>query len=161
MNGIEGVLGQATAQGIVNAEQAAQLLRLFRDTALASPSVGPSFSMANVLHYGGGLMAIGSTSLLLHYGWKLFKGTPSAGNHIGGGGVGLLAVSGAYGALGLAATHYLVKNNEPVAAGVVGAFVVCLAPIATFGVQEMTGFLGLPSSSGSLEAPDYAKCVTP
>lgn len=41
MNGIEGVLGQATAQGIVNAEQAAQLLRLFRDTALASPSVGP------------------------------------------------------------------------------------------------------------------------
>lgn len=42
--------------------------------------------MANVLHYGGGLMAIGSTSLLLHYGWKLFKGTPSAGNHIGGGG---------------------------------------------------------------------------
>jgi len=144
MNGIEGVLGQATAQGIVNAEQAAQLLRLFRDTALASPSVGPSFSMANVLHYGGGLMAIGSTSLLLHYGWKLFKG------------VGLLAVSGAYGALGLAATHYLVKNNEPVAAGVVGAFVVCLAPIATFGVQEMTGFLGLPSSSGSLEAPDYA-----
>jgi hypothetical protein len=29
--------------------------------------------------------------------------------------VGLLAVSGAYGALGLVATHYLVKNNEPYA----------------------------------------------
>lgn len=125
MNGIEGVLGQATTQGIVNAEQAAQLLRLFRDAALASPTVGPrsicplhtsfvppppqchqrripfflfiylncmcvlfenSFSMANVLHYGGGLMAIGSTSLLLHYGWKLFKGTASAGNSYRGGG---------------------------------------------------------------------------
>jgi hypothetical protein len=46
-----------------------------------------SFSMANVLHYGGGLMAIGSTSLLLHYGWKLFKGTPSAGNSCRGGGM--------------------------------------------------------------------------
>jgi hypothetical protein len=39
----------------------------------------------------------------------------------------------------------------------VGAFVVSLAPIVTFAVQEMTGFLGIPKRSGHLDAPDYAR----
>ncbi len=88
----------------------------------------PGLRLTHVLYYLGGLIAIGAMSLFMTLGWERF------------GGWGLLCVALAYASGGLWLTrHLLGPRSQPVAAGIVAAFVVALTPLAVYGLQSGLG----------------------
>ena len=117
-------LDAAVAQGVLKAEQA-QKLWLFmterhKDT--------PSFRFTHILYYLGGLIAIGAMTLFMNLGWERF------------GGWGLLLIALAYAVAGLALTEHFRRRGLTIPAGICGAFVVALTPLAIYGLQAGLGY---------------------
>jgi len=118
-------LRQAVDRGILDAGQAERLWAFLE----ASASDTPGFRFTHILYYLGGLMAMGAMSLFMTLGWESF------------GGWGLLAISAAYAAAGLALTENLLHARRlPVPAGITATFVVALTPLAVYGFQEGMGW---------------------
>ncbi|WP_229008193.1 hypothetical protein [Methylophilus sp. Leaf408] len=118
------LLEKAVQQHLISSEQSEQLWQFLN----AQMKDTPSFRFTHILYYLGGLLGIGAMTLFMTLGWERF------------GGWGLVAISVAYAVAGLVFTDYLFKRKLLIPAGLCGAFVVALTPLAIYGLQSAMGF---------------------
>lgn len=114
----------AVTEEIISQQQADSLFTFLR----ALPSTGPGFDFTHVLYYMGGLVAIGAMTLFMNLGWEKF------------GGWGIFCISLAYGGVGLMLAGKFQKKGHAIPAGICAAFVVALAPLAIYGLQQAMGW---------------------
>ena len=117
-------LDAAVARSILTAEQADRLWGFLGEAGRDTPG----FRFAHVLYYLGGVVAIAAMTLFMTQGWERFGGT------------GIFVIAVVYGAIALALTAYLIRRGHPIPAGLTGALVVALVPLAVYGAQVMLGF---------------------
>lgn len=118
------LLSQAVKEKIINAKQADSLFQFLK----AKSHDSPSFTLTHILYYFGGLLAIGAMTLFMNLGWEAF------------GGWGIFILSVLYGVLGLWLTSVFQKKNLVVPAGICATFVICLTPLAIYGLQHAMGW---------------------
>jgi len=116
-------LEAAVQQNIITSEQAQSLFEFLS----AESHHTPTFSFTHVLYYLGGLIAIGAMTLFMNLGWESF------------GGAGIVAISGLYAAIGLKLTQSFSRKQLSIPAGICATFVVCLTPLAIYGLQQWMG----------------------
>lgn len=113
----------AVAKEIIHPEQAEALYAFLS----AQSQDTPKFTFTHVLYYLGGLIAIGAMTLLMNLGWESF------------GGAGILAISILYAGVGLKITQSFAGKGLAIPAGICATFVVCLTPLAIYGLQQWLG----------------------
>ncbi|MGM0564232.1 MAG: DUF2157 domain-containing protein [Pseudomonadota bacterium] len=113
-------LQDAAEQNIISREQADSLLEFIR----TSNANTPGFSFTHVLYYLGGLVAIGAMTLFMNLGWESF------------GGAGIFMIALLYAGVGLKITNVFVSKGLHIPAGICATFVVCLTPLAIYGLQH-------------------------
>lgn len=116
-------MNKAVDAKIITQKQLEQLLEFIK----TQPNQSPAFNLSNVLYYLGGLIAIGAMSLFMTLGWELF------------GGFGIFFICICYGILGLALTHIFQQRHYSIPAGICATFVICLVPLAIYGLQVGLG----------------------
>lgn len=114
---------EAVEKEIISAEQAAALAALWQQR----PQNEPRFSLTHVLFYFGGLVAIGPMTIFMGLGLQSF------------GGAGIVAIAALYALVGLILTHRLARQNLAIPAGICAAFVMCIVPVAGYGVLLWSG----------------------
>lgn len=120
-------IDRAADEGLLSPEQADRLW-----TFLAEQHKDrPGFHLTHILYYLGGLIAIGAMSLFMTLGWERF------------GGWGLFCIALGYAAIGLWLLHLFIRHELVIPAGIMGAFVVALTPLAIYGLQHALGFWGV------------------
>jgi hypothetical protein len=129
----------AVAEEIISEGQAHNLY----DFLKALPSTGPSFDFTHILYYMGGLIAIGAMTLFMNLGWENF------------GGWGIFFISLAYAGVGLKLTGNFQQKGHTIPAGICATFVVALAPLAIYGIQQAMGWW--PDESTYREYHRYIK----
>lgn len=118
-------LMEAAERGLISVEQAAALWGFLGERNREVPS----FRATHILYYLGGLIAIGAMSLFMTLGWEAF------------GGWGIFAIALTYGLGALWLTGFLLERKGlPIPAGILGALVVALTPLAIYGLQEGLGW---------------------
>lgn len=118
-------LDRAAERGVITPEQVAPLWAFLAE----STADVPSFRFGHILYYVGGLIAIGAMTLFLNLGWERF------------GGFGLFAIALAYAAAALALVEFFLRRKQlRIPAGIMGAFVVALTPLAIYGLQLALGY---------------------
>ena len=117
-------LDLAVAEEIISQDQSDKLF----DFLKTLPSTGPSFDFTHVLYYMGGLIAIGAMTLFMNLGWESF------------GGWGIFFISLAYAGVGFKLAENFQKKGLAIPAGVCATFVVALAPLAIYGLQQAMGW---------------------
>ncbi len=116
-------LVEAVSRGLISAAQADDLWAFLS----AHAQERPALRLTYVLYYLGGLIAIGAMTLFMNLGWERF------------GGWGLFFIALAYAGGGLWLTRYWLACRLPIPAGIAGAFVVSLTPLAIYGLQVALG----------------------
>jgi len=116
-------LEQAAAENIISYEQAEVL---YDYLANRSQDV-PKFTFTHVLYYLGGLIAIGAMTLFMNLGWESF------------GGAGIFFISLLYAGVGLKISNSFAVKGLNIPAGICATFVVCLTPLAIYGLQQWLG----------------------
>src|SRR5690554_4415629 len=116
-------LDVAVEKNIISAAQADALYKLIE----AQRQDTPGFTFTHVLYYLGGLIAIGAMTLFMNLGWESF------------GGIGVLSLSLLYAAIGLTLTNVFAAKRLTIPAGICATFVVCLTPLAIYGLQQWLG----------------------
>ena len=116
-------LDAAARENIISFQQA-EVLYQFLAT---QPSANPKFTFTHVLYYLGGFIAIGAMTLFMNLGWESF------------GGAGILSISMLYAAVGLILTNRFSARGLIIPAGICATFVVCLTPLAIYGLQQWLG----------------------
>src|SRR5262245_28890325 len=91
----------------------------------------PKFDAAHVLYYFGAMIIIGAMSFFMTLGW----------DSLGGGFV--LGVSCAYAAVFAFVGWRLWNRGLRVPAGLLVTIAVCMAPLAIYGLERVTGFWAL------------------
>lgn len=124
MNITREMMDKAVEAKIITAEQLEKLSEFIKN----QPHQNPGFNLTNVLYYLGGLTAIGAMSLFMNLGWELF------------GGWGIVFLCLCYAMLGLALSHVFQRKGYLVPAGICATFVVCLIPLAIYGLQKGMGW---------------------
>ncbi|EHL30789.1 hypothetical protein [Legionella drancourtii] len=124
MNITRETMNKAVAAKIITQEQLEQLIQFIKQ----QPGQSNGFNLTNVLYYLGGLIAIGAMSLFMTLGWELL------------GGWGILFISLCYAILGLSLTHLFAHKELTIPAGICATFVVCLTPLAIYGLQQGMGW---------------------
>lgn len=119
-----GVLNKAVDANIISREQANVLFEFLQ----RQPEQGPAFNLTNVLYYLGGLLAIGAMTLFMNLSWEAF------------GGWGMFYLSVLYAILGLCLAAVCQKRDLHVPAGICATFVICLTPLAVYGLQVAMGW---------------------
>lgn len=117
-------LHKAAAKDIISSSQAEALYEFLS----AQPHPQPSLTPTHALYYFGGLIAIGAMTLFMNLGWEQFEGA------------GIFFIALLYAALGLIFTHRFAAKSLPIPAGICATFVVCLIPLAVYGLQQWWGF---------------------
>jgi len=118
-------LDAAARAGLIQPDQAQPLWQFLQ----GRPRERAGFRAAHILYYLGGLIAIGAMTLFMTLGWQRF------------GGAGLLVIALAYGAAATAAAQGLLKRQQlPIPAGILATLVVCLVPLAVYGLQDLLGW---------------------
>ena len=112
-------LNDAVQEQIISERQADKLFNYLT----LHPDASPQFNFTHVLYYLGGLIAIGAMTLFMNLGWEAF------------GGAGIFFISLLYAGIGLKLTNSLERKNLLVPAGICATFVVCLSPLAIYGLQ--------------------------
>ena len=123
MNLSRQTLQEAVEKNILSAEQADQLADFLKN----NPNQGPRFDFTHVLYYLGGLIAIGAMTLFMNLGWESFGGT------------GIVFISLLYAGIGLKFTNQFASKGLTIPAGICATFVVCLTPLAIYGLQQAMG----------------------
>ena len=118
-------LEQAAEQNIISTSQIEPLYQFLAEDAKNIPQ----FNFTHILYYFGGLVAIAAMSLFLGLSWESF------------GGGGIVAICLVYAAVGLGLTQYFANKGASIPAGICATFVVCLVPLAIFGVQDLFGMV--------------------
>ena len=113
----------AVVEGVLPRTQADRLQAYFNSL----PDVGPRLCVTHVLYYVGGLIAIGAMTLFMSLGWETF------------GGWGIVVICWVYASLGLWLAAFLQRRAYGIPAGICAAFVVCLTPLALYGLQQGLG----------------------
>ncbi len=116
-------LDKASEENIISPQQAKALYQFL---SCHSRNV-PKFTFTHVLYYLGGLIAIGAMTLFMNLGWESF------------GGAGILSISAIYAAVGLKITNTFSAKKLIIPAGICATFVVCLTPLAIYGLQQWLG----------------------
>jgi hypothetical protein len=116
-------LNDAAEENIITPHQAQALYEFLS----AQSKDVPQFTFTHVLYYLGGFIAIGAMTLFMNLGWEFF------------GGAGILSISVLYAAVGLKITNSLAKKGLSIPAGICATFVVCLTPLAIYGLQQWLG----------------------
>lgn len=118
------MMDKAVAEHIISQEQAHNLIEFLKNL----PDQSPGFNLTNVLYYFGGLIAIGAMSLFMSLGWELY------------GGWGIFFLCLCYATLGLALAHRFRDTGFKIPAGICATFVICLTPLAIYGLQKGMGW---------------------
>lgn len=116
-------LTEAVAEKIISYEQAKSLFEFFNSNI----DEVPRFNFTHILYYFGGLIAIGAMSIFMTLGWDSF------------GGKGIVLISIAYAILGLKIANIFAVKKLVIPAGICATFVVCITPLAIFGIQQWLG----------------------
>jgi hypothetical protein len=116
-------LNDAAEENIITPHQAQALYEFLS----AQSKDVPQFTFTHVLYYLGGFIAIGAMTLFMNLGWEFF------------GGAGILSISVLYAAVGLKITNSLAAKGLTIPAGICATFVVCLTPLAIYGLQQWLG----------------------
>ena len=132
------LLKQAEQQGLLQPEQIEPLWQFLQQATADRPG----FRASHLLYYFGGLLAIGAMTLFMTLGWEQF------------GGGGLIVICLIYAVAGLAVTEHLLGRQLPIPAGICATFVLTLAPLLVYGVQQLCG-----QWSGELEYRDYHRYI--
>jgi hypothetical protein len=114
-------LNEAIEKKIITIEQSTALIQL---EILKN---GESFSLANILYYLGGVIAIGAMTIFMNLGWEEF------------GGIGVALISLLYAFIGISLANEFKSNNYNVPSAICCVFVICLTPLAVYGVQQALG----------------------
>jgi len=118
-------LQAAVGRGLISEAQATQLWALLEEQSKDRPA----FTFTHVLYYLGGLIAIGGMTFYVTFGWDRL------------GGAEIFFIAAVYALVGLVATHYLLEKMQlAIPAGLTGAFVVALTPLAVYGLQVWFGW---------------------
>lgn len=129
----ENDLQEAARSGVITAQQAAALWRLWAQVKAPAPGLGhavasgPRFGFVNVLYYLGGMVAIGAMSLFMTLGFQA----------MGVKGLLLIGLAYAFGALKVA-DHFKAKGLA-VPAGLLGTLAVVLVPLILWCLQSLAG----------------------
>ncbi len=118
------MIAQAVQAKIITEEQAKNLIEFIKNL----PEQTPGFNLTNVLYYFGGLIAIGAMTLFMNLGWELF------------GGWGIFYLSVCYALLGLGLCSQFNGKGYVIPAGICATFVICLTPLAIYGLQKGMGW---------------------
>ncbi|HLV48687.1 MAG TPA: DUF2157 domain-containing protein [Aliidiomarina sp.] len=129
-------LGDAVTENIISTEQADALFAFFQTQSQDAPK----FSATHVLYYLGGCIAIAAMTLFMSLGWESL------------GGAGIVLISLVYAAIGLKCTNILSAKRLNVPAGICATFVVCLTPLALYGLQQ---WLGVWPARDVYQAPNW------
>lgn len=116
-------LDDAVKENILSTEQSENLIAFLKKQ---SPN-GPSFDFTHILYYLGGMIAIGAMTLFMNLGWESY------------GGLGIVFISLLYAAIGLKLTNSFNAKGYDIPAGICGAFVIALTPLAVYGLQQALG----------------------
>lgn len=116
-------LTEAVDKDIISHQQANTLFEFLKEQHKDQPQ----FTFNHVLYYLGGLIAIGAMTLFMNLGWESF------------GGAGIVLISVLYAAIGLKLTHVFSAKSLSIPAGICATFVVCLTPLAIYGLQQWLG----------------------
>ena len=116
-------LDNAVTANILSAKQAEQLFAFLKQQNQHTAH----FSFTHILYYLGGLLAIGAMTLFMNLGWEQFGGT------------GIVALCSVYALCGILLTHHFSNKQLAIPAGITATFVVCLTPLAIFGLQQAFG----------------------
>ena len=116
-------LTNAASANIISVQQADDLYRFLQTQ---DPN-NARFSFTHVLYYLGGLVAIGAMTLFMNLGWETF------------GGAGIVCISLLYAAVGLLFSQKFAARNLHIPAAICATFVVCLTPMAIYGIQQWLG----------------------
>lgn len=119
----QAMIKDAADQHIITEEQGQALIAFCQQ----HPQAGTSFSFANVLYYGGGLVAIGAMTVFMTLGWEQF------------GGAGILTLSLLYMLAGVWLTNQFEQRQLNVPTALTATFVVALTPLAVYGLQHALG----------------------
>jgi hypothetical protein len=123
MNITKQKLLEAVEANILSAEQANALIEFFS----THPNEGTRFDFTHVLYYFGGLIAIGAMTLFMSLGWESF------------GGAGIVFICLLYAGIGLSLTNNFNRKGLIIPAAICATFVVCLTPLAIYGLQQVMG----------------------
>lgn len=123
MNITKKQLDGAVDENILTARQADALFQYLRQQTQDVPK----FTFTHVLYYMGGFIAIGAMTLFMNLGWESF------------GGAGIVFISLLYAGIGLYLAQTFGAKNLAIPAGICATFVVCLTPLAIYGVQQWAG----------------------
>lgn len=118
------MLERAAEAGLLERSQVEPLHQFLGEKAQQAPR----FDFTHALYYLGGLIAIGALTLFMNLGWEEF------------GGWGILSISLVYAAAGLLLTNRFRDAGRAVPAGICGAFVIALCPLAIYGFQQGMGW---------------------
>lgn len=113
-------LAEAADKNIISHQQADSLFQFFNEQGQDKPK----FTFNHVLYYLGGLIAIGAMTLFMNLSWESF------------GGAGIVLISILYAAIGLKLTDVFSAKKLSIPAGICATFVVCLTPLAIYGLQQ-------------------------
>lgn len=116
-------LKKAVDKNIISLQQADALYEFL----IAQPESVPRFTFTHVLYYLGGLIAIGAMTLFMNLGWESF------------GGAGIFFISLLYAGIGLKLSNSFSSKHLIIPAGICATFVVCLTPLAIYGLQQYIG----------------------
>ncbi len=116
-------LEDAVNENILTTDQSNKLFDFLKN----QPETGPSFDFTHVLYYVGGMIAIGAMTLFMNLGWESF------------GGVGIFWISAFYALIGIKLANVFGEKGYPIPAGICGTFVICMTPIAVYGLQHALG----------------------
>ncbi len=117
-------LERAAQEGLLDASQVAPLHEFLSHQAGDTPRL----DFTHALYYLGGLIAIGALTLFMNLGWEAF------------GGWGILGISLLYALAGIALTNKFRDTGRRIPAGICGAFVIALTPLAIYGFQQGMGW---------------------
>ena len=116
-------LNEAARKNLISPQQVAPLYEFL----VAQSHDVATFTFTHVLYYLGGLIAIGAMTLFMNLGWESF------------GGAGIVGICVIYAVAGLKVTSVFSARNLAVPAGICATFVVCLTPLAIYGIQQWLG----------------------
>lgn len=130
-------IDRAVKAGIISAEQA-ESIKALSSSHQETLHQTPRFIPLHILYYVGGLIAIGAMTIFINLGWESF------------GGWGVLSISLFYALVLLLIVPVLERRGLTLPAGMATTFVVCLTPLAMYGLQIGMGWW--PTDSPNAEA---------
>ncbi|WP_432454181.1 DUF2157 domain-containing protein [Agarivorans sp. QJM3NY_29] len=117
-------LRQAAKANIISLQQAEALFQFLQQ----QENSRPRFNLTHLLYYFGGLIAIGAMTVFMNLGWESF------------GGWGLVGISLSYAVLAIFLCQHFKKQGHLIPAGLTASLVICLTPLAVYGLQQAMGW---------------------